>query len=77
MLRAAGQLPLPGRGGDTGCSGSGWGRLMFLVALGIKIGSKQLRNSSENCLEEVLLPSPALAKSAYLSSSQHSLLQAG
>lgn len=50
---------------------------LFLVALGIKIGSKQLRNSSENCLEEVLLPLPAFAKCAYLSSSQHSLLQVG
>lgn len=43
-------------------------RTLFLVALGIKIGSKQLKNSSENCLKEVLLPLPALAKFAYLSS---------
>lgn len=50
---------------------------LFLVALGIKIGSKQLSNSPENCLEEVLFPLPTLAQSAYLSSSQYSLLQAG
>lgn len=31
------------------------------VALGIKIGSKQLRNSAENALEEVQFPLHALA----------------
>lgn len=36
-----------------------------LVAVGIKIGSKQLQNSTENHFEEVLFPFSALAKSAY------------
>lgn len=44
---------------------------LSLVALGIKIGSKQLRNSAENGLEEVQFPLHALAKFAYLSCSQH------
>lgn len=44
---------------------------LSLVALGIKIGSKQLRNSAENGLEEVQLPLPALAKFAYLPFPQH------
>lgn len=44
---------------------------LSLVALGIKIGSKQLRNSAENGLEEARFPLPALAKFAYLSCSQH------
>lgn len=72
---------LPGRKSGQTSSGQGQSKTgpetLFLVALGIKIGSKQLRNSSENCLEEVLLPLPAFAKHAYLSSSQHSLLQVG
>lgn len=44
---------------------------LSLVALGIKIGSKQLRHSAENGLEEVQLPLPALVKFAYLPFSQH------
>lgn len=44
---------------------------LSLVALGIKIGSKQPRNSTENGLEEAWFPLPALTKFTYLSCSQH------
>lgn len=46
---------------------------LFHVALGIKIGSKQLSNCPENCLEEVLFPLPALVRFAYLSASSTAL----
>lgn len=46
---------------------------LFHVGLGIKIGSKQLSNCPENCLEEVLFPLPALVWFAYLSASSAAL----